>query len=89
MAFIYVLWSEKLQKRYVGSTAYVESRLEEHNKGKTPYTKSGIPWVLLYKEEYSTVSEARKRELFLKSGVGREWLDKAIGKGSKSSIILN
>jgi hypothetical protein len=30
---------------------------------------------MVYKEEYATLSEARKRELFLKSGAGRKFLD--------------
>ena len=30
---------------------------------------------MVYKEEYDTLSEKRKRELFLKSGTGRKSLD--------------
>jgi putative endonuclease len=76
MYSIYVLWSYKLHKRYVGSTEKTpEDRLIEHNHGKTPFTSNGIPWILIHSESYPTLSEARKRELFLKSGVGRKWLD--------------
>jgi putative endonuclease len=74
-----VLWSRKLLKRYVGSTEKdPEDRLVEHNQGKTPFTSRGIPWALLHSEPYPTLSEARKRELFLKSGVGRKWFDENI-----------
>ena len=76
MNYVYVLWSEKLQKRYVGSTSDIANRLKEHNHGKTTFTSRGIPWILIYQEEFSTLSEARKRESFLKSGSGRSWLDK-------------
>ena len=76
MYWTYVLWSNKLHKRYVGSTEKpTQDRLKEHNHGKTPFTSKGIPWILIHSESYSTLSEARKRELFLKSGVGRRWLD--------------
>ena len=75
MFYIYVLWSEKIQKRYVGCAENTDKRLIQHNMGKNRFTKGGIPWILIYTEEYSTLSLARKRELFLKSGIGREWLD--------------
>jgi putative endonuclease len=70
-----VLWSEKLKKRYVGSTKNLEQRIKEHNSGKTTFTKSGVPWKLIYYEQYTSLSEARKREIFLKSGQGRKLLD--------------
>ncbi|MDD8019173.1 MAG: GIY-YIG nuclease family protein [Bacteroidota bacterium] len=73
---IYVLWSDKLQKRYVGSCRNITERLQQHNSGQSKFTKGGIPWKLIYIEKFSNNTDARKRELFLKSGVGRNWLDK-------------
>ena len=78
MYYIYVLWSSKLIKRYVGSTDNVEKRLDEHNRGSNRFTKGGIPWITVYQEEFSTKTEALKREKFLKSGQGRAWLDKRL-----------
>ncbi len=75
MHYIYVLWSSKIRKRYVGSTKNVEKRVNEHNYGANKFTKGGIPWVKVYQEEYLSKSEALKREHFLKSGKGRAWLD--------------
>ncbi len=75
MFYVYVLWSTKLQKRYVEYTTDYQKRLAEHNSGKSPFTKSGMPWELVYTEEYTTESDARRREKFLKSGVGRKLLD--------------
>ncbi|RJP68604.1 MAG: GIY-YIG nuclease family protein [Ignavibacteriales bacterium] len=80
MYFVYVLPSVKLNKRYVGSTSDLAARIHQHNSGKTRFTKGGLPWNIIYKEEYSTLSEARKRELFLKSGVGRQYLDKVLNQ---------
>jgi putative endonuclease len=37
------------------------------------YKQKG-PWRLIYSEEHATRSEAMKREKFLKSGQGREWI---------------
>ena len=75
MFCVYVLWSDKLQKRYIGCTEFMNERLLQHNTGRNRFTKGGIPWSLIYAEEFTTLSQARKRESFLKSGVGRVWLD--------------
>ncbi len=75
MFYIYVLRSQKNGKRYVGQTENLERRLLAHNSGESIYTKSGAPWALIYKETYDTRSEAVRRELYLKTGKGREFLD--------------
>ncbi len=85
MYYVYILWSTKLSKRYIGSTAQIEKRLMEHNHGNNKFTKGGTPWIKIYQEEYTTKAEALKRERFLKSGQGRKLLDeklKDIWKGA-------
>lgn len=52
--FVYVLWSEKFSRKYVGMAENTESRLKEHNSGKTISTKAFIPWEIVYKEEFIT-----------------------------------
>ena len=65
-------------KLYKGQTSDLESRIERHNtheSGSMRYTyKQKGTWHLIYSEEHSTRSEAMKRERFLKSGQGREWI---------------
>ncbi|WP_415155912.1 GIY-YIG nuclease family protein [Parafilimonas sp.] len=65
-AYCYILFSAKLNKYYIGSTTDIERRLAEHNRGKEKFTRTGIPWILVYKEEFSEVKQARQRELFIK-----------------------
>jgi putative endonuclease len=77
MYFVYVLWSYKLRKRYIGSSENAEERLTKHNAGKSTFTKRGIPWISIHKETYRTKAEALIREKFLKSGMGRKWLDES------------
>ena len=72
--FIYVLKSLSHNNFYTGSTENIEKRLSEHNTGKCRYTSGRMPWIIIYKEEYNTRSEAIKREKFLKSGQGRKIL---------------
>ncbi len=80
MYYVYVIWSDKLRKRYAGSTMDIDKRLEAHNSGKTPFTSRGIPWKIIHVENYPSLIEARRREKFLKSGKGRELLDKMYPK---------
>ena len=85
MFYVYVLYSSILNKRYVGSTSDIEKRLKEHNSGKSKFTSGGIPWKIIYSEKYSSNGEARKRELFLKSGKGRKLLDEILNSKLKGS----
>lgn len=62
MYYIYILLSEKTGKYYIGSTGDIDDRLYRHNSGQSKYTKSGLPWRLVYSEEYATRGEAVKRE---------------------------
>jgi len=85
---VYVIWSKKLQKRYVGSTSDLERRIVEHNKGQSKFTKSGVPWQLVCKEEFDTKTEALKREKFLKTGVGRKYLDNILTDYRKGAGVV-
>ena len=79
MWYVYVLRSLKNGRLYTGSTNDLQRRLQEHQRGKNRYTRHAGPFELMYKEEYSTRLDARQRELFLKSGQGRELLKKELG----------
>ena len=72
--YLYILKSSTTGKLYTGSTQNLEARLKAHNDGLSPYTKGRGPWELLYSEELSTRSEAMKREKFLKTGKGKDFL---------------
>ena len=79
MCYIYVLKSLKNGKRYVGSTKILpEERLKQHNYGSNRWTKQNGPFEMIYKEKQFSIIEARKREKFLKSGVGRQFLDRTL-----------
>jgi len=65
-ALLYILQSEASGKFYVGSTDDLDRRLSEHARGHTPSTRGLGPWKLVYKEEFATLLEARRRELEIK-----------------------
>ena len=75
---VYVLRSLKTDRRYVGLTNDLERRIKEHNNGKGKSTKGFLPWKLVYSEKFENRIEARKREKYLKSGIGRAYLDKIL-----------
>ena len=80
MWFVYVLRSEKSGILYTGMTEDIEKRIVMHNSGKSKFTKGHIPWVLVYSEEVGSSNDARDREKYLKSGIGRRFLSsKGIG----------
>ena len=79
MYYVYVLLSLATGKRYIGQTDDLERRLKEHNNpdhNPRKFTsKQKGPWKRILPEEYPTRREAMARERWLKSGVGRAWLD--------------
>jgi len=61
---IYVLKSQSDIFHYIGHTKDVEKRLHEHNYGKVRSTKAHIPYKVIYTEDFSTKSEAQRREYY-------------------------
>ncbi|MCF7906149.1 GIY-YIG nuclease family protein [Candidatus Gracilibacteria bacterium] len=75
MYIVYILRSEKDNKRYIGMTQSLERRLKEHYNGQVKSTKNRRPLILFYTEKFSTKEEASLREEFFKTGKGREFLN--------------
>lgn len=71
MYYVYIIYSKKLNKNYIGYSADLKRRIVEHNNGKTKFSSRGCPWKLMYYEVFKSEKDARKEELFLKTGQGR------------------
>jgi len=78
MCYVYVIRSLKNKRYYIGSTNNLERRLKEHNHNKIKSLKNKGPFVLVYKEEYKTLREARQRERKIKSYKGGNAFKKLI-----------
>ena len=80
MFIVYVLYSEKHNKIYIGYTSNIEQRLLSHNElGTKGYTLRYRPWKLIYTESFLLKLDAMKREKQLKSAKGREFIWNLIG----------
>jgi putative endonuclease len=73
MIHVYVLQGVQ-GKRYIGITNNLERRLSEHRSGNTKGGQVIGDFQLLHTERREDYDSARKREKYLKSGAGREWL---------------
>jgi len=74
MFYVYVIQSREGKRLYTGSTNDLRKRFNQHNKGESTWTKSGIPWKLIYYEACLNKEDARSREKYLKSGMGKRYL---------------
>jgi putative endonuclease len=66
MASLYILQSETTSRYYIGSTSDLGRRLSEHARNHTPSTRNRGPWKLVFREEFATLPEARRREAEIK-----------------------
>lgn len=71
---VYVLLSLKDNKFYVGYTENLKQRLIEHEKGHVHSTAHRKPLQMIHFEGFINKADAKAREVFLKSGYGREQL---------------
>ena len=74
MYYTYILFSEKLNKYYTGSTGNIEDRIKRHNSGRSTYTKNGIPWQIVFLKTFETRAEAVKFEMHIKAQKSSEYI---------------
>ena len=76
--YVYILYSLKDNKFYIGFTKDLKKRLKEHRLGLVPSTKIRRPFTLIHYEYFINKKDAKVREVFLKSGFGRREFKKAL-----------
>ena len=72
--YVYVLRSKKDNIWYAGFTADLRKRFREHNANITGWTKGRGPFEIIYGEFCKNITDARSREKYLKSGMGKRYL---------------
>ncbi len=71
----YVLQSKNNGRRYTGYTNDLRKRLREHNELKSSYTKYRGPYECIYYEACRNERDAKAREKYLKTGMGKRYLN--------------
>ena len=80
MFFVYIIYSKKVCKKYIGQTEDLMLRLDQHNSNfYQSFTNNKGPWEMIHSEGFSTRSEALAREKYLKTGAGRDWIKRTYG----------
>jgi putative endonuclease len=62
----------------------LKRRLYEHNIGHSKFTSLGIPWELVYSEEFQNLNEAKEREAKIKRMKSRKYIEDLIANGRAS-----
>ena len=76
--WVYILFSEKLGKYYIGSSKDPETRLKYHNLGKKGWTKRGIPWEIVFQQEFEDKTTAMSKERFIKKKKSKKFIGRII-----------
>ena len=71
---VYILFSEKHHKHYIGFTSDFSLRLKSHNEFGKDWTSKFRPWKLIYTKNFGIKREAIQYEKWLKTGAGRDFI---------------
>jgi len=63
----YILFSEALNRHYIGHTSNIKNRLKEHLKHKTKSTSNADDWIIVYTKDFESRQEAYLHEKQIKS----------------------
>ncbi|MCB0823881.1 MAG: GIY-YIG nuclease family protein [Bacteroidales bacterium] len=74
MYYVYAIKSLNRNYIYVGISDNPDRRINQHNSGYERTTKPYRPFKTILIEMFVSRVEARKREKYLKSGAGKEFL---------------
>ena len=86
MFYTYILKSSKSPKLYYSYTGDLRRRFEEHNEGRSRFTKPFIPWKLTFYAAFEDEQKAKDFELYLKSGSGKAFAHKRFVASSKDVL---
>jgi putative endonuclease len=92
MHWLYILYSDKLNRFYIGSTkTTVEERLDLHLKkifGNKSFTAKANDWKIKLSLKCDNISHARQIERFLKRMKSKKFIEKFIADESFQNDIL-
>ncbi len=76
MHFIYIIYTAKFDKYYIGETVNISDRLEEHKTGhyNESSTKYADDWVLVLSLQADSRTSAREVERYIKSMKSKKFI---------------
>lgn len=74
--FIYILYSNSLDRYYIGYTNDIYRRKREHNRIKGKFTDRGILWKIVHTENFETKKMAQGIEKEIKANKSRKYIEK-------------
>lgn len=86
MYIVYILYSEYLDRYYVGQTQNIDDRLQRHNGKRSKATKAGVPWKLVYIEKYVTRKEAVQRERIIKKQKSKKFIKNLVDQSNNAGV---
>ena len=78
--FVYILFSEKDGKLYIGYTSNIQRRFKQHCDGLTTSTRYRRPLKIIFYEAYLYKKDALRREKYFKTSVGKRALKFMLNK---------
>ena len=81
MYYFYILYSQAIDKYYLGHTRELYGRIRRHNTNHKGFTGKANDWALVYKEEYKDKSEAYRREREVKNWKNRRRVENLVKSG--------
>lgn len=78
MYYVYILKSKKDSSKYIGATADLKNRLQEHNSGKARYSSAKRPYQIIWYCAFTEKQRAYDFEKYLKSSSGYAFTKKRL-----------
>ena len=73
--YIYILYSQKVDRYYVGESEDISNRLHSHLSGISKYTSISDDWIVVYTESFTRRVDAIKRENEIKKKKSRNYIE--------------
>ena len=91
MNWVYIIYSESLDKYYIGETENLSIRIEQHNQHffKGAFTSIGQDWKLKWSIEVENREIARGIELFLKKQKSKHFIIRFLNSKEIQNSILS
>ena len=73
--FVYIIFSKKANRYYVGETEDVNARIQSHLAGISKYTSIANDWTVVHTESFDSRSDAIRREREIKRMKSRKYIE--------------